>query len=512
MNALPRARAMIVAVAVAAVGCADPGDGTCADDTVCGDGLVCAFGLCVDANELASVDLEVEPVATSNLPAQSVFDVDASAADGRVDVALVGAARVSGSVVDVAGPAAAALRAVPERHILGRLRAPAADTDEAGAFSLAVLDDASYSLLVEPTDYPPLVIDDVDAGDDFDDGLVVDDVGFIGVHGVVVNAGGPQQDLDVFVQLDRRRVSTLVVTDATGAFDVVVRALPPGATLVVRPRPGSRAQPTVQVPLDGAGATPGSALDLGEISLGAGSGQNSLVRGVVLRGGVPVAGAVVAFDGLVGAGRFTDRQVTVADGTFIATVVSGSYEVAVVPPASARAGLVATTFDLAESRDDLVIELPTRVGADLLVVNAEGQAVAGAAVSMQRIGDIAGLAEPVLEGAQPAFLGAADVDGAARVFVDEGRYRVSIQPPLGSGVPAFSTLVTVAGPFARTFTLPPLRVLAGVIHDDDGAPTPGAFVRVFSRLIDEQGQALFLGEAVCGDDGSFAVSVADVGR
>jgi hypothetical protein len=507
-----KARALLVAVALVAVGCPDVGDGTCADDTVCGAGLVCAFGLCVDANDLASVDLEVEPVATSNLPAQSVFDVDASAADGRVDVALVGAARVSGSVVDVDGPAAASLRAVPARHILGRLRAPAAETDEAGAFSLPVLDDASYALLVEPTDYPPLVIDDVDAGDDFDDGLVVDDIDFIGVAGVVVNAGGPQQDLDVFVQVDRRRVSTLAVTDAAGAFNVVVRALPPGATLVVRPRVGSQAQPTVQVPLDGAGAAPGSVLDLGEISLGAGSGQNALVRGQVLRAGAPVAGAVVALDGLVGAGRFANRQVTNDDGIFVATVVSGTYEVAVVPPSTEQAGLSVTTVDLSASRDDLVINLPTRVRADLVIQNADGQAVAGAAVSLQRIGDIAGLAEPVLVGAQPAFLGAADVDGAARVFVDEGRYRVSVTPPLGSGVPAFSTLVTVAGSFERTFTLPPLRVFAGVVHDDDGAPTPGAFVRVFSRLVDEQGQALFLGEAVCGDDGSFAVSVADVGR
>ena len=80
----------------------------------------------------------------------------------------------------------------------------------------------------------------------------------------------------------------------------------------------------------------------------------------------------------------------------------------------------------------------------------------------------------------------------------------------GTGAPSFSTLVTVDGPLDRSFVLPPQNVLAGLVVDDDGTAAPGAFVRVFSHLIDEQGRAIFLGEAVCADDGSFAVSVPDL--
>jgi len=73
----------------------------------------------------------------------------------------------------------------------------------------------------------------------------------------------------------------------------------------------------------------------------------------------------------------------------------------------------------------------------------------------------------------------------------------------------FSTLITIDGNFTRDFVLPPQAVFAGVVVDEDGSPAGGSFVRVFSRLVDEQGQAIFLGDATCEADGSFAVSVPD---
>lgn len=531
---MTRAVALVAVVVVAGVsGCADALIGTCVDDTACGVGTVCAFGLCVDANDprLAAVDVEVEPVESSGLPQQSVFDIDtADAGGGRVDVTLVGGVRRSQTVKSLqeegSSAVAATVQAVPLRSIPGRLRAPAANTDENGDFALTLLDGVDYSVDVLPQAphsalYPPLQLTPVDDEDFLDADLFVVNVDpvFDVLRGRVINDAGPQSSLEVFVLAGARRVSTTSVTTDDGAFSLLLREVPPGAQLVVRPAAATSLprnvapnliQPTVVIGID---AFAGE-VDLGDISLGAVSGLSTHVRGTVTSSQGAVEGSVVTFHALVGAGFFAARVVTGADGSFELDLLPGDYSVAAVPPQTARAGLLVRAEPLAvlpaTEIDALVLALPSRVDAQARITTNDGIAVSSASVTFERVGDVDGLAQPVLQDAQPVFVASADVDGNASVVVDRGRYRVKITPPRGSGAPGFSTLVSIDGNFTRDFVLPPPNVLAGVVKDSDGGATAGAFVRVFSHVTDEAGRAIFLGEAICGDDGAFEVSVPDL--
>ena len=540
------ASAVLAVLAVlASSGCADALYGTCADDSVCGAGTVCAFGLCVDANDarLDTVDVEIEPVESSGLPEQTVFDVDTRQSDGkRIELALVNGVRVSGTVkyqaVDEEGLVTsttgvpATVQALPRRSIPGRLRVPTTTSDELGSFSFNLLRDAAYAMSIVPDGdrFPPLDIDDVDE-DDFDDGASfvvavehgevdadVNQTPFVNLHGRVVNLNGPQESIEVFVQsASGRRISTRVVTNDDGVFSLVLRSVPVGAQLVARPAQNVTAprnpnllQPTVVVAIDPATGD----VDLRDILLGAVSGLSTSVSGVVTSSNGPAAGVTVTFQAFVGGGEFGARVVTGDDGSFLVDLIPGEYSVAAVPAATGRPGLLVEAEPLVVSPstpiNDLVIELPSRVDASVSVTSNDGGVVASASVTFERIGDVDGLAPPVLENAEPVFVAVADVEGNATVVVDRGRYRVKITPPRDSGAPAFSTLISVRGPFSRAFVLPPPNVLAGVVVDSGGSATPGAFVRVFSQLTDEQGRAIPLGEAICGADGSFAVSVPDL--
>ncbi|MDP2341240.1 MAG: hypothetical protein Q8O67_09795 [Deltaproteobacteria bacterium] len=518
-------RFVVGLLALCASACVNPSaNGTCVDDLACVEGTVCAFGLCVDANDarLGTVDVEIEPVMSSGLPVQSLFDVDATdAGDDRVAVSLARGVSLSGNLIDnvVDGPCfgepavcephsalPAFVQAKPSQSIAGRVRAPSTTSD--GGFQLLTVEGVGYRLSVTPDDsaIPPL-FGDAEFADN--DDLVLDN-GLITVRGHVVAGVGvealPVVNVEVLVSKDGRRVSSLGRTDVDGSFSIALRQLVSGANFEVRSSAENTGFPSVTVAIDIATDD----VDLGEISLGAVSSPVPVRGNVKDRAGSPARGALVTFRGLVGAGLYTARATADESGAFNVALLPGDYLAAAVAAEDDRAGLLVQSIAVAGSIEGLALILPSRVDASVRVTTNDGVAVSSASVVFQRVGDVDGLAEPVLEGAQPLFLASADVEGNAVLAVDEGRYRVTLQPPRGSGAPAFSALVTVDGTFVRDFVLPPQNVLAGVVTDDDGAAAPGSFIRVFSKLTDELGRAIFLGEAIAGDDGSFAVSVPDL--
>lgn len=524
-----RVRALVVACVVGVVGvvggCADDGlYGTCVDDGVCADGTVCAFGACVDANDprLAAVDLEIQPVATSGLPTQPVFDIDAASAGGaRIEVVLENGITMGGTVTNQGGtPVPAQLQARPPSSIPGRLRLATAATDERGAFTMTVLDDGGdydLSVLPDDRDYPPRELDGVSPDDDLTP-IVLDEQGltaFVHLQGRVIAGVGVQAEpieaLELRVLVDGRRVSTLATTDGDGFFDLVLRdAIPPGATLEVQPATEEHTAPSLSIPLDAAAAS-GATIDLGDLSLGPTITAGRVSGVVVDERGAPVRGATVTFRGLIGGGTYARSDIADDDGVFGVSLLPGDYTLAITAEPTSRAGLLVQDVSIpANGVAGLSIVVPDRVPVDVVVTTNDGVAMAAGSVTFQRVGDVFGIAEPVLTGVQPSFTVTADVDGRVELSVDQGRYRVNIQPPRGTGAPSFSTLVTVDGGLDRSFVLPPQNVLAGRVVDDGGSAAPGAFVRVFSKLTDEQGRAIFLGEAVCADDGTFAVSVPDL--
>ena len=186
----------------------------------------------------------------------------------------------------------------------------------------------------------------------------------------------------------------------------------------------------------------------------------------------------------------------------------GSYTIGVVGESNSGSGISLTTVDVrASTLTGLVIALPARVRADLEVVTAEGTPVSGASVELTRVGDSeTGIAEPVLRDAQPTFLASTNSDGRIAIDVDPGRYRVTVEPPRGEGQPARSVSLDIAGDFSRRIDLLTANVIAGTLRNGDDV-VGGAFVRVYSQVVDERGLAIFLGEAISEPNGSFAVSV-----
>lgn len=494
-------------------------DQTCLSDSDCGSG-VCAFGYCVDPTALGIVDVEVEP-AGGSLPVQSVLSVDTNAAD-RVDVQVRSAVPVSGFVDDAAVPNAGEflVYATPSTGIAGRLRQRVAPT-ATGTFTMQLVSNQPYRLsaLAVDAEAPPTLSDTTFiAGVQAVPQLVVTAGPHVRgqlVAGVGAGAVGIDGFSVVIVDEAGRQLSSVDTTlPFTGAFDVQLAAGADVAFLVVHPPAGAEGLPQATVPLDPIPDSDAEAdvdVDLGDVLLAIDAARVA-VRGAVLNAdGDVVDNAVVTLRGEVGLGVVTASAIT-NNGSFNALLLPGRYDVAVMGSSDkANDGLVFDAIDVVANMGELQFTLAPRVSVGLRVRSSPGEDVARASVELTRVGDVDGVVEPVLSEAQAAFVGEADDNGRVSFAVDPGRYRVSIEPPRGSDVPAYSGLLVVDGNLNRTITLPAARVLAGALVDDRGGAVGGAWVRVYAQLVDESGRALLLGEALSAGDGSFAVSVPDFG-
>jgi hypothetical protein len=256
----------------------------------------------------------------------------------------------------------------------------------------------------------------------------------------------------------------------------------------------------------------GPVVELGVITQGDRADTVAVVGRVVSEGGAPAASAAVAVHGLVGAGEFFARAVADVDGGFALALRPGHYTITAVGAVDGEDGLYSGDLVVDAAVDDLTLTLSPRLPVRLTVVDATGDPVAAASIELQRIGDVLGVGEPSLIGAQPAYVSATDDDGSSSLRVPGGRYRVSIQPPRDSGAPVFSALLAVDDIVERELVLPAAAILAGMVQDPSGGPTSGAVVRVFSPIADELGRAIYLGEALSTADGAFTLAVPDLLR
>lgn len=491
----------------------------CPDDGACDDGLVCAFGRCVDPSDqrLTLVDIEVDP-SSASLPVQDVFDVDLRASP-RVDVALAGGVSVSGRVQHDGDGVDAFVLARPARSIAGRVLAPTAQTNGDGAFSLLAVDGFRYGLTVVPSDASlPIVYDDTGfraRGDEqsLDPVLIPSEEELVVVSGRVVSGQGVAllgvKDVDVRLKGDDGRVwSSTSRTAEDGSFQVVLARGLAGLTLEVRPTAENAGYPEVHV----AGVDGSASVDLGDIDLGFVSAPVAFTATVVSSDGSPAAGAIGYFRGAVGNGEFRASATTDGAGRLELSLPAGTYDVAVVGPAGAvRSGLlVSAQLAVPVTGQAPVFALAPRVAWSGVVRDDAGAELAGAGLDVVRVGAVDGTLEPALEDQLVAFASTTDDNGAFSLSLDPGRYRVSTRPALGSNAPAFSELVTIPPEgLERDVELPGRAVVAGTAVFD-GEPVPGAFVRVFSTFLDEQGHAILLGEGVADEDGAFEIATPDL--
>lgn len=493
----------------------------CVEDSACGAGQVCVVGLCLDPGDqrLRTVDIEVDATA-AGVPMQSVFDVDLGAA-ARVDVQLAPSVVAEGAVVADESGVPAFVLARPARAIAGRGLAPSASGTADGLFTLTLVEGARYALTAVPADlrYPPLYDDrgfSVPAAPsgvlDLPPLLVPDTI--VRVAGVVQAGSGVEalaiEELDVRMVDDAGRVwSSTARTGPDGRFTVALSGPRDDLTLEVTPTARNPMWPRVRL----SGVDVGGDLDLGVVSLGAVVAPRPVVARVVDNGGAPQAGATVVLTAQLGAGTFTHRAVTLADGRIDARIPPGRYDMVVVPPAGVESGglLFVDDVELPASGSALRLALPARVPWSGRVLDADGELTAGATLVVTRVGDERGRPEPGLADLPLTVELTSDNDGTFRVALDPGRYRVYVQPRPGSGLPATSALLSVGTvPLRRDIELPARALVAGAVQLR-GAGVQGAWVRVYSAIVDEVGSAILLGEGPTAADGHFDVVVPDLG-
>lgn len=499
-------------------------DAPCGSDRACDGGYVCAFGACLDPldQRLTTVDVEVDPGAASGLPVQNVLQVDLSITP-RVDVALRPGVAVQGSVQSGEAPLVANVLLRPALAIPGRALAPQSTSDGAGQFSVIALDGARYAVTVNPTDparAPFYLHDDTPVLVDADNGsfdlppLELPDVGPV-VRGRVVAGTGVSVSgipaLAVHIErADGRRLSSMATTDPSGAFEVALAEPVTDVTLVVTPTAENRPYPLVTMP--GLTLTDGDN-PLGDVELGDVLTPVPFQAAVIDGNGAPVAGALLVVRGVVGNGLFTLSATADADGVFDLALVPATYDALVLggPDAPGAGMLAASALQVPTPPDSpVVFRLPERIQVAGTVLDTAGDAVGNARMTLVRIGDVAGVPEELLGESLVSFDAESDPDGRWQAAVDPGRYRLSTRPPPSSSAPAFSEIVTFAADRSgHDVELPPRAIVAGTVLFDD-APQEGAWVRVFSALLDERGAAILVGEGMAGADGAFEIGVPDL--
>ena len=131
-------------------------------------------------------------------------------------------------------------------------------------------------------------------------------------------------------------------------------------------------------------------------------------------------------------------------------------------------------------------------------------------MSFVRIAAADGAREDLLGDRLVSFEVETDAAGAWALALDPGRYRVAIRPPPSSAAPAFSEIATFdEGRTTHDVDLPQRAIVAGTVLFD-GQPQEGAWVRVYSALVDERGAAILVGEGAAGADGAFEIGVPDL--
>ncbi len=521
--------ATLFAAALSACSVADASTGVCPDDQGCLDTQVCAFGLCVDPTDqrLSTVDIEID--GGDGHAVQTLFGVDLKASP-RVDVSLAETVLVVGSVVTGAPPLPvdAVVVAQPPQSVPGRVLAPSATTDVEGTFSFLAVDGIDYAMTVAPQsgDLPPLYDQDLpveadggatqsvevilEPGDIVLTGRVVAGEGasVLGVDGLDVRI--VDEERDDLGKVRRRRVSSTARTGAGGAFSLVLREAALNAVLEVVPTAENPGYPTLRMDIDVFDS--GGPLDLGEIALGAVLAPVRFEARIIDADGAPVPGASLSVRGTVGNGQVAALLVADADGRIdSSSLPPATYQAFVYgPPEAAAAGLVVeNNLVVPSANPDLVFALPRRVSFSGRVVDPDDADLAGASLTLLRIGDIDGVPEPVLAGTLVQFSAVSDAAGQFDVALDPGRYRLGTKPPPGSTAPANSEIVNVteAG-LRRNVTLPDRAFVVGAVLFNE-VPVPSAFVRVFSTFEDERNVAILLGEGIAGPDGAFEIVVSD---
>lgn len=320
----------------------------------------------------------------------------------------------------------------------------------------------------------------------------------------------PLQGVTLYAQdAQGRRVSTEATTDEDGRFalklwrperetEYTVKVIP------ARPdRPLPTLDVTALVPSEGEAAF--QTIFVGEVG--------TLVQRVGrLQGSVgddvtPIIGATLRFVGEVAGGRYETWALVDVEGNFTAALFPGTYQVGVAPPISEDFRYTRLRLDVAPAAPDdpatslvLTVRPRTRVIGQIVAPDGDPlpQSMITATLQAAAAGDPSLQPEdfppPIRE-----ISSLADEDGRFELFLDPGAHEITIQPPVGRGLPTLLTEATVpvdqvSALDLRTLEIPPAAALSLALRQQDGAPVKDAVIEVWweetaSRVLAGQGSS-----------------------
>lgn len=315
------------------------------------------------------------------------------------------------------------------------------------------------------------------------------------VEGRLTSDGKPIAGLRV--QLDdssNRQVSTRAVTDAEGKFKLMAGPQVDSAWLRFGPTNDTSGLPKGKLiaACDLAKARKVGQLALGDVELGPVGQPIPVVVQVVGPTGLPEAGATVRLQQqLPGAGLlpsldgFTEvHGLTDASGNFRAAMPEGPILVQVRPALTSTSGSWQAPVELEDDEDEqaIAVQCPSRHVLTGTLVDAQGQLVRDTDLVLRReSSQTAALLSQSTVGEQPVAA-RSDASGHFSVPVDDGVWRLWVQPASGAIARALAARVEVLGGDTDlgSVTLPPPIVMGGQIVDAAGKAVVGAVVDVLS--------------------------------
>jgi hypothetical protein len=341
------------------------------------------------------------------------------------------------------------------------------------------------------------------------------------MEGVLQTAEGtPVNDYDARVVLGGRLASNLARTDAAGKFVLRIQrslaAQSPGPLPVeLAPAEGGMPRPSLLVDV------PAGQMNLGTLRLPAYQPAMPVIVPVAEElTARPVVGATVQMQAVLpgaigGVARYVRSAQTGADGRATLPLVipaAGSgllvtYLVKVVPPASAETSArcllgYAIGPPLADATVlGAPVSLPRKIVLQGVLTQADGDVARAVTVRATRRGDL--FKEECLgDLASPPTETRTSAQGAYRLLLDPGEYRLDFQPDRGTALPFHvEETVPLQADAIRNFQLAPPVMVEGYVTSPEGVALSKAEVRVFGAG-PEAGSAL-RGVAATGSDGRF---------
>lgn len=329
------------------------------------------------------------------------------------------------------------------------------------------------------------------------------------VHGRLLSAiGDPEAGFVARAFQGNELISTVFETQSDGAFTL---SIPPGNITAdgrpifvelapkddKAPKPRFRSQ-NFLLPMN---------LALGDLRLPAYSQPNVFrfeVRGET-ESGQPISEAIVRArtlideDDLTGSAIFLRDGRTDAEGAADISLLPGSanalrsYNITVIPPPNSPYGVKCLTdFPLAAGGTPTgpalakKIALPRKPVLSGTIVRADGVPVSGVTIMATRTEtDPSALCADAA--ASPPANVTTDKNGAYRLLLDPGTYRIEYDPPGGAPVPRLTeTGVKVAGDIARTVQMQQAAMIEGSIFGPDGTGLPSASIRLLEVACGER--------------------------